>query len=208
MESFFDYECLPDEVSDEELVERAAQGIRSAFTILFTRYRHQLVSFIMSRVRDWQLAEDTAQETFMAVLRQIHTFEKGKRFKPWLFAIAAHKAVDILRSRGRRPTVSLDDRPLSDWESSYAEVFTQKGPDVVESLGQQEAFGYATAVASQILKPREQQIFELTFYHDMRPQEVGAVLHMDPRKVSYHLHQAVLRLRRKFEKTMDPCLAV
>ena len=48
------------------------------------------------------------QEAFLQVHQSIDQFDASKRFRPWLFTIAANKARDLLRSNARRPTSPLE----------------------------------------------------------------------------------------------------
>ncbi len=52
-------------------------------------------------------AEDAFQDTFLQVHLSADTFDATRRFKPWLFTIAANKARDALRKTTRRRTLDL-----------------------------------------------------------------------------------------------------
>src|SRR5580698_9022811 len=54
-------------------------------------------------------AEDIVQETMLAVHLKRQTWDESAPLAPWLFAIARHKMIDVLRRRGRRIEVSIDD---------------------------------------------------------------------------------------------------
>jgi RNA polymerase sigma-70 factor (ECF subfamily) len=53
-------------------------------------------------VADPQEVEDVYQEVFMAIFEARHTYEPGRPFEPWLFAIARNIAVDYSRRRWTR----------------------------------------------------------------------------------------------------------
>lgn len=63
--------------------------------------------FLTRLTGDRQMAEDVFQETFLQVHLSADTFDATRRFKPWLFTIAANKARDLLRKRSRRQTFEL-----------------------------------------------------------------------------------------------------
>lgn len=54
-------------------------------------------------------AEDIVQETLLAIHLHRHTWRRGDPIGPWVAAIARYKLVDVLRRRGRRAEVSIDD---------------------------------------------------------------------------------------------------
>src|SRR5688500_13600206 len=61
-------------------------------------------------VRDRELAEDLAQETFVKVFNHLDSFNPKYKFSSWIFKIANNVAIDSLRKKGLR-TVSLDGSP-------------------------------------------------------------------------------------------------
>ena len=95
--------------TDEDLVADFVAGNQAAFAELVERYRRELFSFLQRFINEAALAEDLFQETFIQVYRSAPTFDSTRRFRPWLFTIAANKARDHLRTAMRRGTQSLDN---------------------------------------------------------------------------------------------------
>ena len=97
------------ETSDETLMMACVQGDEAALAVLVRRYANRLLGYLVRLVATREQAEDLFQETFLRVHRKAASFKSGRRFKPWLFAIATNLAIDTIRGRGRAPaTVSLD----------------------------------------------------------------------------------------------------
>jgi len=97
-------------LSDEDLLQRYRRGgaeADQAFTALVQRYRVELFHFLMRFTGMRAAADDVFQETFLQVHVSADTFDASRRFKPWLFTIAANKARDLLRKRRRQATLSL-----------------------------------------------------------------------------------------------------
>ncbi len=63
--------------------------------------------FLYRLMGDRQSAEDAFQEAFLQVHLSADSFDIGRRFKPWLFTIAANKGRDLLRKKNRRQEVDL-----------------------------------------------------------------------------------------------------
>lgn len=94
-------------LSDEEVFERFLDGDTDAYRTLIERYHDDLLRFLTRLVNDRAGAEDLFQETFLQIHQSAHTFDVSRRFRPWLFTIAANKARDYLRKRIRQRTVDL-----------------------------------------------------------------------------------------------------
>ena len=95
------------ERTDEQLLLAYRQGDRASFSQLMTRYQRELFHFLVRFLGDRAAAEDVFQETFLQVHQSAEQFDTSRRFRPWLFTIAANKARDLIRSNARRPTNPL-----------------------------------------------------------------------------------------------------
>jgi len=78
-----------------------------AFRAVIDRFHDDLLRFLFRLLGDRTAAEDVFQEAFLQVYHSADTFDKDRRFRPWLFTIAANKGRDYLRKRGRRQEVEL-----------------------------------------------------------------------------------------------------
>src|SRR5205814_2094537 len=97
----------PGEPTDEQLLASYRTGNRPAFQRLVERYQRELFHFLVRFLGDRAAAEDIFQETFLQVHQSADQFDPQRRFRPWLFTIAANKARDLMRSQARRPTNPL-----------------------------------------------------------------------------------------------------
>src|SRR2546423_9971742 len=95
---------------DADVVALAQQGRESAFRELIRRYERPVFSLIYRMVRDRELAEDLAQDTFIKVLNHIDRYRPEFKLSSWLFKIANNVAIDHLRRR-QLDTISIDGSP-------------------------------------------------------------------------------------------------
>ncbi len=91
-------------------MREAVAGREAAFRELVRRYQRPVFSLIYRMVRDRELAEDLAQETFIKVLNAIGSYRPEYKFSSWIFKIANNAAIDQLRRR-ELDTLSLDGSP-------------------------------------------------------------------------------------------------
>lgn len=84
-------------LSDAELIARCAEGDQAAFGPLYGRYRTRLVAVLRSRVGDYALAEDLAQDALVRAMEHLDQFDCSRPFWPWLKTIALRVAVDRFR---------------------------------------------------------------------------------------------------------------
>jgi RNA polymerase sigma-70 factor (ECF subfamily) len=82
--------------SDQMLVERSVAGDQRAFELLVIKYQRRIQRLIGRMVRDTDLVEDIAQETFIRAYRALHQFRGESQFYTWLYRIAANTAKKYL----------------------------------------------------------------------------------------------------------------
>jgi RNA polymerase sigma-70 factor (ECF subfamily) len=84
---------------EDALVRRAQMGSAAAFEQLVVARGPELYRYLAMRLRNESDARDALQETFLAAWQSLPSLRQPARFWPWLVAIAAHKAADVVRAR-------------------------------------------------------------------------------------------------------------
>jgi RNA polymerase sigma-70 factor (ECF subfamily) len=120
--------------SDAVLVERTVAGDQKAFELLVIKYQRRIQRLIGRMVRDVDLVEDIAQETFIRAYRALAQFRGEAQFYTWLYRIAVNTAKKALMDLKRNPTISEnsfksdDDDETSPLEN---ELTSSETPDAV-----------------------------------------------------------------------------
>jgi RNA polymerase sigma-70 factor (ECF subfamily) len=91
---------------DAPLVERVQRGDQRAFEMLVVKYRRRIERLIARMVRDVDLVEDIAQETFIRAYKALPQFRGDSAFYTWLYRIAVNTAKKSLMQLKRDPLVS------------------------------------------------------------------------------------------------------
>ncbi|WP_295855943.1 RNA polymerase sigma factor RpoE [uncultured Xylophilus sp.] len=121
--------------SDLLLVERTVAGDQKAYGLLVVKYQRRIERLIGRMVRDADLVEDIAQETFIRAYRALHQFRGDAQFYTWLYRIAVNTAKKALVDLRRNPVISENAmRSSSDEdETSYVdnELTSEETPETV-----------------------------------------------------------------------------
>jgi RNA polymerase sigma-70 factor (ECF subfamily) len=97
---------VPPVDTDQMLVERTVAGDQKAFELLVIKYQRRIERLIGRMVRDTDLVEDIAQETFIRAYRALAQFRGDAQFYTWLYRIAVNTAKKALVDLKRDPVVS------------------------------------------------------------------------------------------------------
>ena len=135
------------QMSDEELlVSYRETRDRDLFTLLMQRYERELYSYLRRYLGNAEMAEDVFQTTFLQVHLKGDQFEEGRRFRPWVYTIATHQAIDAQRRNKRHRSVSLDaGHRMQDGDDSATELAA--APAAVQT-GAARPEGWSVAVRS------------------------------------------------------------
>jgi RNA polymerase sigma-70 factor (ECF subfamily) len=93
------------QATDLALVERTLAGDQRAYGLLVLKYQRRIQRLIGRMVRDVDLVEDIAQETFIRAYRALHQFRGDAQFYTWLYRIAVNTAKKSLLELKREPAV-------------------------------------------------------------------------------------------------------
>lgn len=102
--------------SDHLLVQRAVGGDQHAFELLVIKYQRRIERLIARMVRDVDLVEDIAQETFIRAWRALHQFRGDAQFYTWLYRIAVNTAKKALLDLKRHPSAGAGNGSPGDEE--------------------------------------------------------------------------------------------
>jgi RNA polymerase sigma-70 factor (ECF subfamily) len=193
----------PPQRTDEELLSAYREGDRAAFEQLVQRYQRELFHFLVRFLGDRAAADDVFQETFLQVHQSADQFDPTRRFRPWLFTIAANKARDLIRSQARRPTNPLQAsiNPGDDESGEFMDLMqsTQAFPD--EPL-QREELQQMVQRTVMSMPEHLREILLLSYFHQFPYKQISDILQIPLGTVKSRLHAAVAHFADRW-RTMN-----
>jgi RNA polymerase sigma-70 factor (ECF subfamily) len=178
--------------SDEELVAEYRAGNRAAFEQLVGRYERELYHFLVRFLGDRAAAEDVFQETFLQVHQSVDQFDPQRRFRPWLFTIAANKARDLRRSQARRPVNALQATVSpTDEESGEFIDLMQAVENLPEKPLERAELQQLVQKAVMSMPDHLRQILLLSYFHEFPYKQISEILDIPLGTVKSRLHAAV-----------------
>lgn len=99
---------MPDSTPDRDLITAILSGQTDAFAYLVRRHQDHVFGLCLSLMKNPSDAEDAAQDIFLKTYRRLKEFRFESSFGTWLYRVAYHHCLDLLKARSRRPSESLD----------------------------------------------------------------------------------------------------
>ena len=201
-------QTLPDpllDMSDEELVAKFRESGETAyFETIVRRYQRELFAYLVRYIGDPELAEDAFQATFITVHNRLETFEAGRRFRPWLYAVAVNKTIDLKRYNRRRQAISLD-APIrmksGDNQWSAADQLQSRESEPVENAIENETASRVRSVIG-MMNENTQQLLNMVYFQGMKYADVSEALGIPVGTVKSRVFNAMIKLndawRRKY----------
>jgi RNA polymerase sigma-70 factor (ECF subfamily) len=174
--------------SDEALVMLVSGQDQRAFEVLYDRYADLVYSVALRVLADPTLAQDVAQEVFLRLWRAPGSYDAARgRFSNWLVSVARNRAVDEVRTRGRRRLREVGPAAMEDPPDGQAE----------DPSAMAQADLDARAVRRALTElPEEQRVtLELAYYGGLTQQEIAQLLSQPLGTVKTRTRLAMKKLR-------------
>lgn len=189
--------------SDEQLLADYRAGDKGSFTELVARYQRELYHFLVRFLGDKTSAEDVFQETFIQVHQSADQFDPQRRFRPWLFTIAANKARDLMRSQTRHPTTPLQAsmNPSDDDSGEYIDLM-QSFETLPDEPLQRRELQQLVHKAVTDMPDHLREILLLSYFHQFPYKQISDILDIPLGTVKSRLHAAVAYFAHRW-KTLN-----
>ncbi len=173
-------------LSDQELLQRVAQGDEDALVALYDRYGRLVYSLAYKILQDHQLAEEVTQDVFTNVWRAAASFDpKKSRFTTWLTSIARNRAIDLLRRRRARGLTGGRETELN---TAITRADERLSPEHhLQALAVREAL--------EQLPPAQREVLELAYFGGLTQREIAEHLGIPLGTVKTRVRLGMLKLK-------------
>lgn len=191
------YQSKVNPLTDEQLLLRYREtGDRELFAQLVYRYERELYSYLRRYLGNAEMAEDAFQGAFLQVHLKCDQFQQGRRFRPWLYAIATNQAIDLRRRNKRHVMLSLDGNGQDDSGEDINRLINllesdEVGPETVAESSEQNSRVRSTLNG---LPESMHAVIQLVYYQGMKYREAAEVLDIPVGTVKSRLHAAINQL--------------
>lgn len=184
-----------DKVTDQELVRSYLGGSENSLQVLIERHQEKILGYILSKVKDRQLAEDLFQDVFIKV---ITTLRKGKyneegKFLPWVMRIAHNLTIDYFRNAKKmKTTAGTKDFDIFDII-----------PD--EEVNAEDKLALANSLTTvkdliQFLPADQLEVLKMRMYFDMSFKQIAEETNVSINTALGRMRYALMNLRKMVEE--------
>ncbi|MFC1601076.1 sigma-70 family RNA polymerase sigma factor [Candidatus Sumerlaeota bacterium] len=175
----------------ENNLRRAREGDLEAFAALVRQFEEKAVRWAFSSLRDWELAQDAAQEAFLQAHRDLGALREPKAFPGWLRRLVA-KHCDRLVRKKRVPVQPLE---------SVGEI--PSSADNPRTIAERREMSKLVLEAIRRLPAHEREVVALHYLEERPHKEIAALLEIPQTTVNSRLSAS----RRRLRGYLEPLLA-
>lgn len=177
---------------DTKWIERILAGDEDAFTSLVKKYEKQIHAFVWRRVKDYHIAEEITQDTFLKAYEKLSTLRNPNRFSGWLYMIATRCFLTWVGEK-KIPVQSLEAMSNAEIEALFYAQYMAEETEKLATEKQRQIVEYLL----QKLPARERSVLALHYLSEMTCEEIGDFLDVSPNTIKSRLHRARKRLKKQ-----------
>lgn len=190
--------------TDALLIERVKRGDQKAFDLLVIKYQRKIERLIARMVRDTDLIQDIAQETFIRAYRALPQFRGESAFYTWLYRIAVNTAKKTMVELKRDPLVTETARLSAEDEDETSRVENElsdgETPDAV--LASKEVAATVNA-AIEALSEDLRQAITLREIEGLSYEEIAEVMNCPIGTVRSRIFRAREAIAQRLRPLLD-----
>lgn len=168
---------------DIKLYNEYLDGEKSAFELLYNKYKDKIQYFVYNIVKDYQKAEDITQDVFIYVMQ--NKIKEGYTFKYYLYLVAKSRAYNLINMKKRRTEINAD----------YYNGTEQVGQDVADIVTKNEK-RKAIINSIDMLDDRYKNAIYLVKIEELTYQETAQILGESVQNVKNLIHRGKKELRK------------
>ncbi len=173
-------------LSDSQIVTLILKGDVDMFALIVERYEAKLMRYAMFILKDYDVASDITQETFINAYVNLRNFKIDKSFSPWIYRILHNGAMNFIKRSKKTCALGaideIDDDFMVKFNSDKLLDKNMQNIEVRKCLAQ--------------IDIKYQEILGLNFFDNLKYDEISDILHIPTSTVGVRIRRAKIMLKK------------
>ena len=176
--------------AEKILIENVKHSDKDSFKKLYLQYHPVLFRFVVSRIRDEDIAEDIVQETFIRIWKIRQSLVSDKSFFSLIVKISSNLSKDHFKHEAVRRR----------HQENIAKIYDKQSDKPDKQIETEFIQNNILNIVHQNLPLKQRTIFLLSRIEEKSNQEIGEMLEISQRTVENQLYRALKTLRKKIKR--------
>jgi len=177
------------DLSDGDLIIVIHTQNIEAYKELFSRYQKKLFTYIFHLIGNKDEVEDILQNVFSKTYKNIKNFDTSRKFSSWIYRIAHNEAINFLKRKSKRYTVSWEDVT-----TSKDKLDTATNDELPEEKWLQQEISAEINGAMDDLPKKYQEILKMRYFQEKSYEDISLVLKKPVNTVGTLINRAKKKL--------------
>lgn len=186
-------------MDDQQLVTAYIAGNDNAFQHLLLRHKDKIFRFIYIKLKDYELAQDIFQETFVKIINTLRlgNYNEEGKFLPWAMRIAHNLIIDYFRRNNKHRMVS-ESRSKNE-EFNIFNILSSEDENFLQSTTRSELESQMIELIDY-LPEVQQEIIRMRIFQDLSFKEIAEIENISINTALGRMRYALMNLRKLIEK--------
>ena len=182
-------------LSDSDLIRLYLDGDESALKALILRHEQKIFTYILTSVKNRELAEDLFQDTFIKVINTLRAgaYKDEGKFAQWVMRIANNLKIDYFRKAQRLPAYE------GNGDFDVFDTLSIEDPSVEQKMIQEQVYSDIQDLL-QYLPEEQREVLEMRIYQDISFKEIAELTNVSINTALGRMRYALINLRKMIEE--------
>ena len=181
--------------SDQILLKAYLSGDEAAFEILIRKHKDKVFAFILSKIKNYNLAHDVFQDTFIKVINSLKrgNYNEEGKFVPWVMRIAHNLVIDHFRRQKKTRSIAPTD------DFNIFDVISNEEKNAEEEMIDDQITSDVRKLIEEL--PEDQkEVLKMRYYKDLSFKEISEITDVSINTALGRMRYAIINLRKLVEK--------
>ena len=181
--------------SDQILVKSYLNGDESAFEVLIRKHKDKVFAFILSKIKNYNIAHDVFQDTFIKVINSLKMgkYNEEGKFVPWVMRIAHNLVIDYFRRQKKTRSIA----PTDDFD--IFDIISNKEDNAEDEMIKSQIHSDVKRLIEEL--PEDQrEVLKMRYYKDLSFKEISEITDVSINTALGRMRYAILNLRKLVDK--------
>ena len=156
--------------SDQILVKSYLNGDESAFEVLIRKHKDKVFAFILSKIKNYNIAHDVFQDTFIKVINSLKMgkYNEEGKFVPWVMRIAHNLVIDYFRRQKKTRSIAPSD------DFDIFDIISDKEDNAEDEMIKSQIHSDVRMLIEE-LPDDQREVLKMRYYKDFSFKEISEI---------------------------------
>jgi len=175
-----------DKLADSQIIRLILDGDKDMYAHIVERYENKLLRYATYLLKDYDVASDAVQETFIKAYINLRNYNLNKRFSPWVYRILHNEAMNIIKRNKKTTTINSVNEINDDFMIKFS---ADKSID-------RKILHKNVHECLRKIDIKYQEVLALTYFENLKYDEISDVLHIPTSTVGVRIKRGKEMLKR------------